>query len=75
MADAIHKELLTFSEHDVRTVFRSVLRIKEQYAPDIEERRKAAMQRLLELREKHKGRVKVTSPLNRAELYDRKILR
>ena len=75
MADAIHKELLALPEHEVRTMLSSVLWLKEWYGPDREERCKMAKQRLLELREKYKGRVKVTSPLNRAEIHDRKILR
>jgi hypothetical protein len=75
MAEAVHKDLLELPEFRVEEVFRYVAQIKAPHAPGQEERRKAALIRLAEIREKYKGHVKDTSPIRRADLYDRKILR
>jgi hypothetical protein len=75
MAEAVHKDLLELPEFRVEEVFRYVAQIKVQHAPGQEERRKAAFARLAEMREKYKDRIKDTSPIRRADLYDRKMLR
>jgi hypothetical protein len=75
MAEAVHKDLLELPDYRVKEVFRYVAQIKAQHAPGQEERRKEAMARFLELRDKHKERLKDAAPFNRADVYDRKILR